>query len=244
MQFLSSLGIVLLGYILGSIPFGFLMVKWRTGQDVRQVQSGRTGGTNVMRAAGTWTGVLTGALDILKGFASVQLALWLAPGQPWVAVFAPLATIIGHNYSVFLMREDENGRLRFSGGAGGATAGGGAMGLWFPSLFIILPIALLIWYFLGYASVTTLSIALVATIIFAVRAAMGLAPWEYIVYGVLALGVVAWALRPNIKRLLEGNERLHGYRARKQEKPSAAKPSVSGEEKKAKRVMSATPANH
>ncbi len=213
MQMLYSFAAIALGYILGSIPFGYIFVKARTGKDVRDVQSGRTGGTNVMRAAGVRVGVATGMLDVLKGYTAVVIAAWLAPGQPWVAVLAPLAAVLGHNYSIFMIKLDGEGRLQFSGGAGGATSGGGAMGLWFPCLYIILPIALLIYYFVGYASVTTLSIAILATIIFAGRAALGLGPWEYVAYGLLSLGLVAWSLRPNIKRLLEGNERLQGYRA-------------------------------
>jgi glycerol-3-phosphate acyltransferase PlsY len=92
---------------------------------------------------------------------------------------------------------------------------GGAVGLWPPSLLIILPLAAGIWYGVGYASLTTISIALIAIGIFAVRAYMGLSPWIYVLYGVVAELIVLWALRPNIKRLIGGTERLHGWRARK-----------------------------
>ncbi|MCW5878703.1 MAG: glycerol-3-phosphate acyltransferase [Anaerolineales bacterium] len=213
MNLLISLGVVLFGYLLGSIPFGFILVKLRTGEDIRQVQSGRTGGTNAMRAAGKWVGILTGALDILKSYYAVRLAVAVAPENFWLHVITPLAVILGHNYSIFLMRREE-GALKFGGGAGGATAGGGAMGLWFPALYIILPLAFAVFYFVGYASMTTLSISVLATIIFAVRAYLGASPWEYVVYGLASLALVAWALRPNIKRLMEGNERLHGFRVR------------------------------
>ncbi len=213
MNLLISIGVVLFGYLLGSIPFGFILVKLRTGEDIRQVQSGRTGGTNAMRAAGKWVGILTGALDILKSYFAVRLAVAVAPENFWLHVITPLAVILGHNYSIFLMRRDESG-VKFGGGAGGATAGGGAMGLWFPSLYIILPLAFAVFYFVGYASMTTLSISVLATLIFAVRAYLGASPWEYVVYGLASLALVAWALRPNIKRLMEGNERLHGFRVR------------------------------
>lgn len=215
-MFLPILGVFVLGYLIGSIPFGFILVKLRTGQDIRDVQSGRTGGTNAMRAAGKRIGILTGAFDILKGFAAVLLAQWLVPASPWADVVAPLGAILGHNYSVFLAQRDANGNVQFSGGAGGAPTLGGAMGLWFPSLYIILPIGALIYYFVGYASVTTLSAGVLSIIVFAVRAYLGYGPWEYVAYGVLSLALLAWALRPNIKRLLDGTERLHGYRARGQ----------------------------
>ncbi|MEX1246945.1 MAG: glycerol-3-phosphate acyltransferase [Anaerolineales bacterium] len=214
---LLSLGVVALGYLLGAVPFGYMLVRYRTGKDIRDVHSGRTGGTNAMRAAGKRIGILTGILDILKGYVAVLLATWLVPGDAWVAVLAPVAAIIGHNYSIFLIKVDKAGKLQFAGGAGGATVLGGTMGLWFPSLFIILPVGAFIYYFVGYASVTTLSAGILATVILGVRVYLGLSPWEYAIYGVVALALLAWALRPNIQRLLQGTERMHGYRARKKE---------------------------
>lgn len=222
MQIFPDLAVLALGYFLGAIPFGYILVKLRTGRDIRDVHSGRTGGTNAMRAAGKRIGVLTGALDVLKGFAAGWLAAQLAPGDVWLAVLAPLAAIVGHNYSIFLTKLDAEGRLQFGGGAGGAPVLGGSMSLWLPSLFIILPVAGLIYYFVGYASVTTLSAAVLSILIFVVRAYLGLSPWEYVVYGAVALALLAWALRPNIKRLLEGNERIHGYRARKRPRKRGA----------------------
>ena len=108
MQILIDIGIVILGYIIGSIPFGLLIVKLKTGKDIRDVESGRTGGTNAMRAAGFWAGIATAMLDILKGAVGVWLATWLTPDHHWVHVVAPLAAIIGHNYSIFLPQRDEN----------------------------------------------------------------------------------------------------------------------------------------
>jgi glycerol-3-phosphate acyltransferase PlsY len=215
LQFLPYLGVLLLGYIIGAIPFGFILVKARTGKDIRDEHSGRTGGTNAMRTAGKRIGILTGIFDILKGVAASQLAVWLFPGSVWMAALTPLAALLGHNYSFFLAKQDNKGMWQFGGGAGGATLGGGAVGLWLPSLYIMLPIALLIYYFVGYASITTLSIGAMTTLIFALRAAFGWGPWEYVLYGLGGFAVLAWALRPNIQRLLTGNERLHGYRARK-----------------------------
>jgi glycerol-3-phosphate acyltransferase PlsY len=74
-----------------------------------------------------------------------------------------------------------------------------------------------VWYFVGYASLTTLSIALTAVFIFTFRAwqiGSSTAPWEYVLYGFLSLLLLAWALRPNISRLIHGNERLVGLRAK------------------------------
>ncbi len=74
MQFLIGASVILLAYIFGSIPFGLLIVKLTTGKDIRQVASGRTGGTNAMRAAGLGVGLLTATLDVLKGASSVWVA--------------------------------------------------------------------------------------------------------------------------------------------------------------------------
>ncbi|MGH2582183.1 MAG: glycerol-3-phosphate acyltransferase [Anaerolineales bacterium] len=213
---MQTFQVMLLGYLLGSIPFGFILVKLATGKDLRGEHSGRTGGTNARRVGGRWVGAVTGILDALKGYFSVRIAMWLLPGDIWASVLAPLATILGHNYSLFLMQKDENGRWRLSGGAGGAPTLGGAMGLWLPSLFIMLPAGILVFYFIGYASVTTLSAGVMALIIFGARAALGLSPWPHVVYGGVSLLLLTWSLRPNIKRLREGTERLHGYRARKE----------------------------
>jgi glycerol-3-phosphate acyltransferase PlsY len=169
-----------------------------------------------MRAAGFWAGLATAVLDTIKGFVAVKLSFWLISGSHiWINVLAPIMAILGHNYSIFLIQKDSNGWLKFRGGAGGATCLGGSVGLWFPSLFIIAPIAGLVYYFVGYASITTLSVAILSSLIFAYRAWMGLNPWQYVVYGLLALLVLAWSLRPNIERLLNGTERVVGLRARR-----------------------------
>lgn len=222
MQTVIGIGTIIVGYIIGSIPFGLLIVKSKTGKDIRTIESGRTGGTNAVRAAGFWAGLLTAILDVLKGASAVWLAQTLLPGNYLFHVLAPLAAIVGHNYSLFLIRRDESGKLRFFGGAGGAPALGGAMGLWFPILPIVVLIGALIWFTLGMASVTTMAIGLVVIITFVIRSAQGTLEPINILYGVIAELLLLWALRPNIKKLLAGKERvvnvsLNGWlRARKQ----------------------------
>jgi glycerol-3-phosphate acyltransferase PlsY len=209
MQVLIDVGILLAAYIIGSIPFGLIVVKLMSGKDIRTVASGRTGGTNAMRAAGPWAGVLTAVLDILKAAATVWLAQAVTPNV-WIHMLAPIAAVIGHNHSLFLIERDPEGHIRLGGGAGGAAAGGGAFGLWPPVAIILIPLGLLIWYVTGYASVTTLGIGILTIIIFGVRATLGLGPWEYVIYGFLVEILMIWALRPNLKRLREGTERRHG----------------------------------
>lgn len=211
MQIVFEVLAVVLAYLLGSIPFGLLIVKLKTGKDIREVESGRTGGTNAMRAAGFWAGFATAMLDIVKGAAGVWIARWLAPETPIVHVIAPLAIILGHNYSIFLAEKDENGKFRLRGGAGGAPSVGGAMGLFLPSILIVLPLGMLTFFTIGIASVTTMAVALYSTLAFAYYASQGILPWDYVWYGIGAELLLIWALRPNLKRLSEGNERVVKY---------------------------------
>ncbi len=215
MQILLAIAVLVLSYLIGSIPMGLIAVKLSTGQDVRTVQSGRTGGTNAMRAAGFGIGLITSLADIAKGIAGVWLTRTLAPGNIWLEVLAPACVVLGHNYSIYLVRKDENNHLVISGGAGGAPSVGGAVGYWWPSFFILVPVGALILFGIGYASVATLSLPIIAAIIFAIRAAMGLSPWHYLIYCLLAEILILWSLRPNLKRLIDGTERLVGWRARR-----------------------------
>ncbi len=223
MQILVDVSVILLAYVFGSIPFGLLIVKLSTGKDIRQVASGRTGGTNAGRAAGTWAGILTGFMDGAKGAAAVWMAQAAAPANHWLHVAAALAAILGHNYSLFIIERDDKGRLRLHGGAGGGPTVGGAIGLWWPSAFIILPIAILVFVGIGYASVTTMSIAVITTIIFVVRYFLGRSPLVDVLYGVGAIILLAWALRPNFRALVEGRERFHGWRPWRKKKQEPGK---------------------
>ena len=229
MQILIGIGAVIIGYVLGSIPFGLIIVKLKTGKDIRMVESGRTGGTNAVRAAGFGAGLLTAILDILKGAVAVWIAQALSPQNHIIHVLAPVAAILGHNYSIFLIERDKNGNLRFRGGAGGAPALGGAMGLWWPMFPIVFTVGLLVWFTIGIASITTMVVGLVVTIVFAIRASLGLQDPTDIWYGVISELLLLWALRPNIQKLLNGNERVIKYslngwlRARKELKAESNK---------------------
>jgi glycerol-3-phosphate acyltransferase PlsY len=208
---MTLLLVMLAAYVLGSISMGYVVVRLFTGRDVRQVGSGRTGGTNAMRAAGLSAGLLTALLDGLKGAFGVWLAQFVLPPnlRPLGMALAGLCVILGHNYSVF---------LKFKGGAGGAPCVGGAFGLWPWSLLIILPIGVFVWLGIGYASVATLAVSLMITAVFAYRAFVLHAPGaypEFVLYGVGAFFLLLWTLRPNLRRLMRGEERVVGWRARR-----------------------------
>ena len=215
MPILLQIGLLLVAYILGSIPFGYLLVKAFTGKDVRNVESGRTGGTNTMRAAGFTLGFVTSLLDMLKSATAVWITRYIFPDEHWLQVFAGFIAVIGHNFSIFLLQKDQQGKLKLGGGAGGTPAIGAIIGFWWPSVFILVPAGYLLVMVVGYASVATLSLPLIGSFILLIRFLKADQPWEYIFSGLLSEILIIWALLPNIKRLLDGTERLVGFRANK-----------------------------
>ncbi|HXT21350.1 MAG TPA: glycerol-3-phosphate acyltransferase, partial [Thermoanaerobaculia bacterium] len=106
--------VVVGSYLIGSIPWSWLVVRWKTGKDVRDVGSGNVGATNVMRAAGRGAGALALVLDVAKGVAPVLIVRAIGTTM-LVESLAALAAVIGHMYPVW---------LRFRGGKGVATAAG------------------------------------------------------------------------------------------------------------------------
>lgn len=127
---MKPLTVILLAYLIGSIPFGYLIVRGKVGADIRQSGSGGTGATNVSRSAGKAAGVLTLVLDALKGVIAVLVARTVFPGigpyADWLAAAAGIAAIAGHIFPVW---------LGFRGGKGVATGVG---------VFVVLaPVALL-----------------------------------------------------------------------------------------------------
>lgn len=205
--------VALIGYLIGSIPVGYLVIRLIKGQDLRLHGSGRTGGTNALRAGGLGAGVLTMVGDACKGYVAVVLAR-LVVGPELLATslgavtasIAGLAAVCGHNWSVY---------LGFKGGAGTAPNIGAAIALWPVSGLYLAPMVPLSLFLIGYASVTSLVIAAMVLVTFIVRAALQADPnWWYVGYAVAAAVAVVWALRPNIKRLREGTERMVGLRAR------------------------------
>jgi glycerol-3-phosphate acyltransferase PlsY len=212
MQNLLKIGIFILAYCVGSIPWG--LIKVFKGKDIRDIESGRTGGTNTMRASGFSLGLITSLLDILKSACIVWIAKYLFPDSYWIHVLTALAAVIGHNYSIYMIRRDQNGKISIGGGAGGAPAVGGVVGLWWPSIFFLIPAGYFIVMVIGYASLATMSLPLIGSLILLIRFIRIGTPWQYIIFGLLAEILIVWALRPNIKRLINGTERIVGIRAK------------------------------
>lgn len=192
---------VALGYLMGSIPVGYLVVKLVKGTDVRQHGSGRTGGTNVWRAAGLWPAISTVSSDFLKGV----IAVWIAKvilGNSIGQVLVGVAAIAGHNWSVF---------LGWRGGAGTITHLGVISMLSLPVALALIAAGLLVIVISRYASVASLAVAVLAPAIFLGLALFAQHPLPHAIYGLLAGATVVLALRSNIARLLAGTEQRLSY---------------------------------
>lgn len=208
----------LVGYVLGSIPTGLLVVRWVWGVDIRTVGSGRTGGTNAMRAAGKKAFLLVGFLDAFKCFLAVLLAKYFFAEIPLAAAFAGIGGIAGNIWSMF---------IGFKGGAGGASNIGIMFAMQPLVGFFALLLGAVAFIWIRMASVATLTGCTTAMLTVFVLAALGRVPWEYTVYGVVQLLLVVIALRPNIQRIANGTERRIELRGpRKTE--AVEKTSVSG----------------
>ena len=197
MNLLLSALVILVAYLMGSIPMGLMLVRATTGKDIREIGSGRTGGTNVLRAAGSRIALVVVLFDVAKGLLPVLLARTVV-GSPLVEALAGLFAVVGHNYSIF---------INFRGGAGTMTTIGGAIGLWPWSGVIVIAVGALIVKASRQASIGSIVVALLIPAVFALRAWTIDAPWAYLIHGLGTAAVTLWSLRPNIKRLLEGNER-------------------------------------
>lgn len=198
---LFSLACGVAGYVVGSIPFGWVIVKLLKGEDIRNYGSGRSGGTNVMRAAGKPAGFATAILDVLKGMAMAWLCRELGKSVPgsagWPEALAGAGAVLGHCASLF---------LNFRGGAGGATATGTSIAMWATGGVPAMLLGAFVWLIIGYASLGTLTVGVCVAAGFLLGALMGLVPVSYAFFGFAILGIVLIALRPNLARLRAGTE--------------------------------------
>ncbi len=184
--------IVLGGYLLGSVPFGYLLPRLLRGEDVRERGSGNVGASNVWRVYGRSLGVSVAILDVAKGFVPAAVGLWL--GGDWVGVLAGAAAMLGHARPVF---------LGFSkGGKMVATAGGVAF-----ALAPLAAVACLVLWVVAFAAFRFASLASIvaAAALPLLSYAFG-ASWPIVGFTVVAaIGVLALH-RQNIRRLLAGTE--------------------------------------
>lgn len=189
--------IPLIAYVLGSIPFGFLIVKAR-GSDIRKEGSGNIGAANVARNAGAVAGILTLLLDAAKGYAAVFIAeRWAHGDMRWV-MSAALAAVIGHMFPIW---------LGFKGGKGVATG----LGVFLPICAEAVGIAAILWIAFvlcwRYSSLGSIAAAVALPILVYLLYAPGRAPAPFVTVGTILISILVLVKhRPNIERLVAGTE--------------------------------------
>ncbi len=212
--------VVIIGYLLGSIPFGLFIARIFAKKDVREIGSGKIGMTNVMRAAGKKAAAISLVLDILKGAASVGIAsLIFMNGKEMVGIFTPmesakvlaaLAALAGHVWPVF---------LKFKGGRGVATFFGGLAALYWPAAVVGGLCVLGLGFRTKYMSLGSIIGAVTAFILIMalniVRVDIDFLgapypPFEYVVFAMVGAVFIYIMHRDNIIRLFNGTERRIG----------------------------------
>ena len=192
--------VVVLAYLAGSLSWGYMLLRWRLGTDVREYGSGRTGMSNVLRTGGGKMAAVVFALDVGKGVLAVMMAKE-ATGASGAEVAAALAALVGHNWPVF---------LGFRGGRGILTALGGL------SMMAPVPaaVATAIWVATALGS-RYISLGSIIGVLAGAASLIGLAliGWyseTYMYFAGVAAAMIIWQHRDNIQRLIQGNERRIG----------------------------------
>ncbi|MBU0502232.1 MAG: glycerol-3-phosphate 1-O-acyltransferase PlsY [Candidatus Margulisbacteria bacterium] len=188
---MSNLLAILSSYLIGSIPFSHLFAKLK-GKNIQQEGTKNVGATNALVVAGPLVGALAWVGDVGKGFIVVFLALRFGL-SPWVVTFMALASIVGHDFSIF---------LKFKGGKGVATTGGALIA--FDPVFGILVfvfwiLTILVTRYFIPSTIIVLAGLPVAMLVLGMRS-------EVIVFGLGAFLLAVYTHRHDLKRLLSGQE--------------------------------------
>ncbi len=204
------IAIILIGYLLGAIPFGVAIGRLTRGVDVREYGSGRTGVANVMRTAGRAAGAMVFILDAAKGAVAVTVAWAIFRPDPemiYAAMAASaFAAIIGHNWSIY---------IRFQGGRGVTASFGGFMVMAWQVALPCLALFLLIVALSRYMSLGSIIGSATAAIVMIPLFILGIEPLAFLIYTILAAGLIIFRHRDNIARLRAGTEPKIGERARR-----------------------------
>src|SRR6266567_3587540 len=196
---LKVLALLAFGYLLGSVPSGWLVMKVYRNQDLRKLGSGNIGAANVFRAGGSGAFTLTLIADGLKGFIPVMAGILLGLGNNEIALASiGLAAVIGHNWPLY---------LGFKGGKGVATSGGVLLAL----APVALILALLSWFLVvRLTRLASLSSLIAVAVGFISLIALHLVGWQVwcpvVILGVALVGLVLYRHRSNIGRLATGRE--------------------------------------
>src|SRR5215510_5555557 len=195
--------VVVGSYLLGSIPFGYLIGRI-AGVDIRRTGSGNVGATNVVRVLGKRYGYPVFVLDFFKGFGAVKISMLLATGPPpaWnspetFGILAAVSSVVGHSYPPW---------LKFKGGKGVATSGGALFALTAIGGLIGLAIWIVTFWLTRYVSVASITAALVLPIVILVISRHNESAKAIFYFSVCAAVVGFWRHRSNLSRLMRGTE--------------------------------------
>ncbi len=191
--------IPVIGYLLGSIPFGFLIVRAAAGADIRKQGSGNIGATNVFRKS-RWAGIGTLLLDGGKGYLAVLIGRWMGGDPAWQAI-AALAAILGHVFTVW---------LRFKGGKGVATGCGAYLAICPAAVVTTLVVFVLTVAVTRYISLASI----LATGAFPLWAYLYGEPTSVLLWGALGASVIILKHHQNIRRLFAGTESKFAFGGR------------------------------
>jgi glycerol-3-phosphate acyltransferase PlsY len=201
---LFHLGIPVVAYLLGSIPFGLLLAHVFGGKDVRKAGSGNIGATNVSRVAGPVAGILTLLLDAAKGYAAVLLAARLTDDAATWLMIAGISALLGHCFPLW---------LHCKGGKGVATAAGVFLALSPFAMLSALAVFILVVMFWRYVSLGSLAAAAAIPLLMYFLWAPHHAPPLVVTFGSLAMsGLVIYKHDANMQRLIEGTEAKFSFR--------------------------------
>ena len=199
---MTAVLILLIAYLLGATPFGYLLVKWKTGRDVRALGSGNIGATNVLRTTSRALGILTLLLDIGKGFLAVWIAARFTAASPLWTSAAALAVMAGHAFPVF---------LRFHGGKAVASFVGAF--LYLAPLPLAVTLALFVVVVAATRYISLGSIMGAATLPFLVWL-IGRPPAPVVAAAAIGGAFIIWRHKENIARLRAGKENALSLGAR------------------------------
>ncbi|HEY1758835.1 MAG TPA: glycerol-3-phosphate 1-O-acyltransferase PlsY [Bryobacteraceae bacterium] len=193
---MNGLLAIVIAYLLGAIPFGYLMVKFSTGKDVRAAGSGNIGATNVLRTTGRIQGTATLVLDIAKGFAAVWIASSLTFGSPLWTSAAALAVMAGHAFPVF---------LRFQGGKAVASFIGAFLYLTPEPMLATLGLFIIVVAGTGYISAG--SVIAAGAFPFGVWLILH-PPIEVVTASLIAGAFIVYRHKSNLQRIHAGTENV------------------------------------
>lgn len=196
-QPLIDLIFVVVGYLAGSLPMGVIVARTTGARDPRTVGSGRTGGTNALRAMGARRAVAVATLDVLKGFLPVLLA-WYFGASPLGVALTGIACVLGAWKSVF---------LRFHGGRGLATGIGATLFIQPLAVLLAAPIFFGTIWLTRYVSLGSLLASAAGAVFIGVFVMLGWNPPVDLIFGVVGAAIIWVAHHDNIARLLRGEER-------------------------------------